>query len=300
MQAPGHHRKRPEQRLVRDRGVQKRDIIVPGQWRLPPRQAIKLAVYLLLLVNFAVYVANDWTVATHTARPDWTLLQWAGAFATTLDELAWFTLLLLFELETYLLADEAFTRTRVALMHGLRIVCFLFIAHTIYAFGDYAIDLQAETPVAAGDLCDFSGEGVSYARNLTFTPVDAANCDTLATGETLYRFESDTLVTDASGMRIERELAWVDVAEVVAWLVILVLIELQVRLQEHGVTGGAVLRTAFWLKAGLYTLLWCAAAYWAYRGHWVFAWDEALWILGFMAIDMNMRDWRDEIVEAQT
>lgn len=27
----------------------------------------------------------------------------------------------------------------------------------------------------------------------------------------------------------------------------------------------------------------------------MFAWDEALWILGFMAIDMNLSDWRKEI-----
>lgn len=275
------------------------DTVLPGQRRLPSRQAIKLVVYLLLLVNFAVYVANDWTVATHTARPDWTLLQWAGAFATTLDELAWFTLLLLFELETYLLDDKAFTRTRVIVMHGLRVVCFLFIAHTVYAFADYALDLQDATPVAAENLCHFRGEGVAYARNLVYTPVDAANCASLSNGDTFYRFESDTLVTDADGMRIERELAWIDVAEVVAWLLIVLFIELQVRLQERGFTSGKVLRTAHWLKAGLYTLLWGAAGYWLYRGHWVFAWDEALWILGFMAIDNNMKEWRDEMVEAR-
>lgn len=279
--------------------MQERNSAVPGQRRLPSRQAIKLVVYLLLLVNFTVYVTNDWTVATHTVRPDWSLLQWARAFATTLDELAWFTLLMLFELETYLLEDESFTRARVAVMHGLRIACFLFIAHTVYAFADYALDLQGESPVPADTLCQFSDAGVSYARNLTYTPVDAGNCDVLAEGDTYYRFQSDTLVTDAVGMRIERELAWVDVVEVIAWLVILVLIELQVRLQDRGITGGRVLGAARWSKAGLYALLWCAAAYWLYRGHWVFAWDEALWILGFMAIDMNMEEWRDEIVEAR-
>ncbi|MEQ8515328.1 MAG: hypothetical protein RIC38_06970 [Chromatocurvus sp.] len=279
--------------------MQERHSAVPRQRRLPSRQAIKLVVYLLLLVNFTVYVTNDWTVATHTMRPDWSLLQWARAFATTLDELAWFALLMLFELETYLLEDESFTRARVAVMHGLRIACFLFIAHTVYAFADYALDLQGESPVPADTLCRFTDAGVSYARNLTYTPVDAGNCDALSEGDTFYRFQSDTLVTDAVGMRIERELAWVDVAEVIAWLFILVLIELQVRLQDRGITGGRVLRTARWSKAALYALLWCAAAYWLYRGHWVFAWDEALWILGFMAIDMNMEEWRDEIVEAR-
>jgi hypothetical protein len=86
--------------------------------------------------------------------------------------------------------------------------------------------------------------------------------------------------------------------EVLLWLLILTLIELMVRLQDRGVTGGPLLKTARISKAVLYTLLWGIAAYWAYRGHWIFAWDEALWILGFIAIGMNLSEWRDEI-EAQ-
>jgi hypothetical protein len=50
----------------------------------------------------------------------------------------------------------------------------------------------------------------------------------------------------------------------------------------------------------LYGILWCLAAYWAYRGHWIFAWDEALWILGFMAIGMNLSDWQEEIAQSAT
>ena len=49
----------------------------------------------------------------------------------------------------------------------------------------------------------------------------------------------------------------------------------------------------------LYVILWCAAAYWLYKGHWVYAWDESLWILGFWAIERNMSEWRDEIREEE-
>ena len=96
-------------------------------------------------------------------------------------------------------------------------------------------------------------------------------------------------------MRVERELAWVDVIEAVTWLVIVLLIELLVRLQERGIAGGALLRSAIALKVAAYGLLWCAALYWAYRGHWLYVWDETLWILGFVAIDMHLAEWRGEI-----
>ncbi|MEM9315317.1 MAG: hypothetical protein AAGA95_11875 [Pseudomonadota bacterium] len=83
--------------------------------------------------------------------------------------------------------------------------------------------------------------------------------------------------------------------EVVVWLFILAMIEVMVRLQEKGITTGSTLRFAQTFNAVLYGVLWLLAAYWAFRGHWVFAWDEALWILGFMAIGMNLSQWRDEI-----
>ncbi len=38
-------------------------------------------------------------------------------------------------------------------------------------------------------------------------------------------------------------------------------------------------------------------AYWAYRGQWVYFWDEFLWIVGFVVIEMNVIEWREEIEE---
>ena len=77
---------------------------------LPLRQLIKVVVYSLLLVNFVHYLSNDITVMRHAVHDGWKIVDWTSAFATTMDESAWFVLLLLFELETYLLSDEAFTR----------------------------------------------------------------------------------------------------------------------------------------------------------------------------------------------
>ena len=105
---------------------------------------------------------------------------------------------------------------------------------------------------------------------------------------------------DAAGMKIELELAWVDLVEVVVWLFILFFIELRIRLQDRGISSGRLLSFATTTKGLLYGILWCLAAYWAYRGHWIFAWDEALWILGFMAIGMNLSDWRKEIAQSTT
>ena len=262
-----------------------------------PRQLIKITVYSLLLLNFGLYIINDITVAGHTAHSGWKWHDWTAAFATTIDESAWFLLLLLLELETYLLSDEAFTPVRVRVMQALRVVCILFIGHTVFAYGSYLLELGRTVELEATDLCQFVGSELSFARNFAYTEITPDSCAAIVASGPLYLFDQGQLLTDADGLRVEWELAWVDLLEVVTWLVILACIEVMVRLQERGVTRGALLNGARIGKAVLYGVLWLIAAYWAYRGHWVFAWDEALWILGFVAIGMNLSAWRDEIEE---
>lgn len=266
--------------------------------RIDPRQLLKALVYALLFLNFLQYVANDIEIATHTWHAGWSLSDWGRVFATTLDEAAWFLLLFLLELETYLLSDEAFTRGRVLLMHGLRLLCYLVIGHTVFAFADTLHDLGRAVEHSGVTLCSLAEQGLSFARNLEYRELDVSNCGQLSADHTFYQFAQGQAVTDRAGMRVEWELAWIDLVEVVTWLLIMLMIELMVRLQDRRVTTGAVLGFARALTACLYTVLWAAAAYWAWRGHWMFAWDEALWILGFMAIGMNLSEWRDEIEDA--
>lgn len=272
------------------------DTTRPG---LDLRQLIKLVVYGLLLLNFGLYVADDWEIAAHTLKEDSSLLDWSAAFAVSIDELAWFALLFLFELETYVLPDAAFTRTRLLLMHGVRALCYLFLAHTLYAYGAAAIDLIDVPPVEnTSSLCQLADAGISYGYNLEYTELDAANCASLSTDTRFHLIEEGAVVTDSAGLAIERQLVWIDLAEAAAWLVILFCIELVVRLQDRGITSSAHIRLASATKLLLYGFLWSAAAYWIYRGHYMYAWDEALWILGFFAIEMNISDWKQEIEDA--
>lgn len=260
-----------------------------------PRQVLKIVVYGLLLVNFVHYLGNDLNIARHTMHAGWRLVDWTSAFATTLDESAWFLLLLLLELETFLLSDAAFTKGRVRAMQILRLACYLAIGHTVFAFTDYLLDLSRASEHVGVTLCTFADSGMSFARNLEYSDLSAANCQQLSSDTHFFQFAQNQVLTDSAGMVVEWELAWADLVEVVVWLFILMMIEVMVRLQEKGVAGGLKLRFAQGLKIVLYSLLWLTAAYWGYRGHWVFVWDEALWILGFMAIGMNLSEWRQEI-----
>ncbi len=64
------------------------------------QQRVKWTIYTILVVNFSFYVLDDMELARHSLREGASFLSWTTTFATTIDELAWFMLLLLFELET--------------------------------------------------------------------------------------------------------------------------------------------------------------------------------------------------------
>lgn len=49
-------------------------------------------------------------------------------------------------------------------------------------------------------------------------------------------------------------------------------------------------------RAG-YIVLLAHSAFWLWAGHWVWAWDQFLWIAGFWAIEHNVSEWREEILE---
>ena len=277
-------------------------VITIGQYSLDVRQTIKWSVYALVIINFGFYIRNDWIIAGHTLYVGSSLLEVSRAFATTIDESAWIILLLLFELETYLLSDEPLSRTKTLLMQGVRVVCYISLAHTLYAYGVYLTEIYASVPIeGVTNLCQLIEEDLSYAFNLAYSEINSSNCASLSSANQFFYVDPPTffIVEDAAGLAIEKELAWIDMFEAIIWLLILLSIEVAVWLQDRNVGQGIIFKGLGIAKLCLYSLLWAAAGYWIYRGHYMFAWDEFVWIAGFVAIEMNIVEWRDEINDAE-
>ncbi|MGI9223229.1 MAG: hypothetical protein ACR2QX_02035 [Woeseiaceae bacterium] len=262
------------------------------------QQTVKWTVYTLLIINFVYYLFEDWNRAVHTLDAGSTFLDWTSEFATSIDESAWFLLLFMFELETYVIEDENWTGKVAHTVHGIRLLCFVMIAHTIYAFAITVVDLQPTVEVEnVSNLCDMVDRDVSYVYNLEYTTVNEQSCGELSIETRFYWLADDPIVSDMPGLHLERELAWVDLAEAVIWLLILLAIEIIVRLQGHGVTGGTLVFTANTVKIFLYLSLIAIGIYWASLSHWLYLWDELVWIGGFAAIEMNVSEWRNELLE---
>ena len=277
-------------------------VITIGQQSFEVRQTVKWLVYTLVIINFGFYIRNDLVIAGHTLYSGSSLLEISRAFATTIDESAWIILLLLFELETYLLSDDPLSRAKTLLMQGIRLVCYISLAHTLYAYGVYLAEIYAAVPVeGVTNLCQLIGKDLSYASNLVYSEINSSNCASLSSANQFFYVDPPTffIVEDAAGLAIEKQLAWIDIFEAIIWLLILLSIEVAVWLQDRNIGQGLIFKTLRITKWCLYSLLWAAAGYWIYRGHYMFAWDEFVWIAGFVAIEMNIVEWRNEINDAE-
>ena len=265
-----------------------------------PLTWIKLVVYSLLLFNFVFYVRDDWVIAGHTLHSGSTFLQWASAYNTTIDESAWLLLLLLLEMETYLLAGRDLSRAYEIISLIIRLCCYVVLAHTPYAYAMTVYDLS-QAPIIEGvtDLCQLAGQNLSYAHNLVYTKITDGNCSELSTARQFFFNDppDHLIVQDEMALALERRSALVDLVESITWLLILLSIEVVVWLQEKDITGGLLIKSANMAKVLLYSLLWFAIGYWIYLGHYMFAWDEFVWIVGFVAIEMNVVERRKDVKE---
>ncbi len=264
------------------------------------QQVFKWVVYSLLFLNWLFYIHEDWTRWTHTATETAGFFGFTSEFATSIDVSAWLLLIAMLELETYALDDETLDGWVTRILHGVRLLCFVMIAHTVWAFGNAVVAYEQTRAVdGVSDLCDLAGRGVSHVYNLEYTEVNETNCADLGTKGQIYWLGDNPLVTDLEGLELERKLAWADLIEVVVWLLILAAIEIVVRLQDRNITGGLLLWTMTKVKLALYAVLLGLGIYWAHLGHWLYFWDEILWIGGFAVIEMNVSDWRSEILDKQ-
>jgi hypothetical protein len=260
-----------------------------------PIQRIKWAVYTLLLINFVIYIVQDAQSAPFTVPEQAALLDWARAYVTSVDLAAWFILIASFELETYVLSDRVWTRAVRWSVQGVRLLCYVVILHTTVADTILLREFYtAERLEDAPTLCDYTGDDWSFLRNREYTYIDEGNCANLSVGSAHFAIGGDPVISDAAGLQEGRILAWTDLVENVAWLLIVLINEVVVRNYER-LAGNGFSRAANRLKAGLYMAIVCIAFYWLSKHQVLYFYDEMLWVCGFLAIERNLHEWRAEL-----
>ena len=259
-------------------------------------QLFKYAVYALLTLNIFLFFAEENAAAKLQFADGIATLDIIEAYSATIDTLAWVILLLMFELETWVLEDEQFTRRIAWSLHGLRALCYVFI---VYAFYGYLANLWFVMDVAplagVSNLCQLAADSWSYVATLDeYAAITAANCSSWSEASSFLRLRDLPLVVDQAGHVDVVRLAWVDVINSAVWLLVVLVLEIDVRLQERNRFEGLALRASNVSKVVLYTTLLLAAIYWGLKGDFVDFWDAFLWLVAFVFIELNVFTWRAE------
>lgn len=258
----------------------------------PWRQRFKWAVYAVLLLDFFIYLWQDIESAHYTLDARSGLLEYASAYVTSIDLAAWFALILLFELETYVLADRTWKGGMKWAVHGIRLVCCAAILHTSFSYDITLRQFQNPRPLPpAVDACAYANGDWSFLRNREYIELTGENCASLAQGPEYFALGDDAVMTDRAGVREGLILAWTDLIESIAWLLVVLVTELAVRLQRGAASGGVVLMVLKRSKAALYLLILAIAFYWGSKQQYLYLWDELIWVCGFVLIDLNISRW---------
>lgn len=264
-------------------------------------QAFKYTLYIFLSMNVYWFFAEEFA-ANKLLYPDGVgFLDIYDAYTATIDTAAWVVLLLMFELETYILDDDQITNPVSWSLHTLRVVSYALIVRAFFGYIE-SLTSVLDVSVVAGvtDLCSLVSGSWSYSHDFEeYTLMTAANCSSFSTANSFLEFADARAVVDAAGHTAIIWLAWVDVINSGVWLLVVLVLEIDVRLQEHGRYEGFALRASTVIKLSLYAVLVLAMIYWMIYGDFVDWWDALLWLLAFFFIEMNVVEWHQETLEEQ-
>lgn len=263
-------------------------------------QLFKYSVYALLTVNIVVFFAEEWVASAYRFADGILLADVIEGFAASIDTAAWVVLLLMFELETYVLDDRQFTHRITWSLHGLRAVCYVAIIYAFYGYVSKLLFIYGSAPLpGVSDLCTLIDGSWAYAVDLDeYEVLTRGNCGSFSPANAFLQFPGLSTAVDQAGFVDIIRLAWVDVINAATWLLVVAVLEIDVRLQERRKLEGAALKFSNFSKYVLYSVLLLAAVYWGIKGDFVDFWDAFLWLVAFAFIELNVLEWHQENLES--
>lgn len=258
----------------------------------------KYTVYLLLTINVFVFFDIEWAASDVRFQDGVSFASIYEAFAATIDTAAWVVLLLLFELETYVLDDEHFTPKITWTLHGVRFFAYFFIVVAFLGYIEALTFTLGATPSDVTNLCTLVAEGWSYGADINdFTLLTTENCGQFSGAVAYLQYPGVNAVVGVEDFVTSKWLAWTDVINAGVWLLVVMVLEADVRLQEKDLLKGTLYYVSTASKFILYSILVAAAVYWTMDGGFIDSYDAWMWLIAFVFIELNVFEWRQESLE---
>ena len=266
-----------------------------------PRAAhiIKWSVYLALVVNFGFYFNDDWQAFQSSLGGHADLEETLESFATSIDVVAWLGLVFLFELETYILSDEAFKGWVPGALLIMRLACYGSIGYAAYGYIAIELDNFKTTPITGlTDLCTIADQATAIQLDqVAFENITRENCEHISSGPPFFQIDQNLSVIDSPTLDHVQKMGVVDVVNAFTWLIVVFFIEVEIRMQSADRFGSRALTWVRRTKTLFYGVLWINALIWLVTDYPMYTYDAMLWIVGFWAIELNLAEWEQERVE---
>ncbi|WP_078084193.1 hypothetical protein [Microbulbifer mangrovi] len=254
----------------------------------------KYTVYCLLTYNVYAFFMENQAAAGTVFADGVSFGKIIEAYNDSIDTLAWVLLLLVFELETWVLSDEKIKGGTKWILNAVSAFCYVFIVYSFYGYVSEMVSLTHLLPVA-GSACDLANSGgwSMVLEQDDYVALTAANCGSLADTH-LLRLADAQVLGDAAVWREIQWLAWVDVINAGAWLLVVAILAFDVWLQLRHQLSDSIMRYSQVIKGLLYFTLLLCAVYWGINGSFLDFWDAFLWLVAFFFIELNLFEWQAE------
>ena len=249
----------------------------------------KYAVYASLTLNIFLFFQEESLATRQTFSQGIGVADIIQGFAATIDTAAWVFLLILFELTTSIFSTHTLSKSRIKLLFfAVRIFCYGFILYAFYGYVTKMFLINGVSPLLVNDACTLIGQNFSVIDNLDeYPPLSYENCAVLK-GQDLFTLDGQPIIGSAEQWIAIQRLTWVDVINSMAWILIVLVLELDIRLRRKQKFSEFMLMMSRVIKLLLYITVLLAAIYWGFLGDFLDFWDAFLWLVAFFFIEMNL------------
>ncbi len=260
--------------------------------------AIKWLTYGWLIYNGYQFFADESLAAQTTFNGQVSVSEIISVYSGSIDTAFWIFLLLLLELETYIIDDEILKKPVVKWsMFALRALCYAVILYAVYGYIVKMLFQADMSTFPVTNPCDLVGQNFSLLTYVEeYEAITMENCQALA-GQDLWRLNGHDIIAPHKDLKYALNVSWIDVVNSVVWVAVVAILEVDVWFQLKGQDKGRLQKTVTILKFVLYAILFGCALAWWYTGVFLDFSDAFLWLFAFFFIEMNIVRWQKEIEE---
>lgn len=257
-------------------------------------QLLKYSIYVVILYNVLYFTFEDYNAAAHRFRNGVSFRDFYDAFPQAIDSLSWFVLLLMLELETWVIEDEDHTGAVRWAINGVAAICYFFIVLAFMGYFQKLMFVFAFEPASFAAACEAVGTIPSYLVEIDeYATLSAETCANVGPAPYYLNASAGILMSGA----ILSETYLLGLTEVInagTWILVVLVLWLDVYWQLRGQLTDRLYRINAYIKVVLYLILIVAAVIWGIYGNFMDFWDAFIWIAAFFFIELNLLQWHEE------